>query len=120
MSEKISPFEANLGFFTKMKKDDFIGKKALQERTVTQTRIGLKLIDRGIAREGSEIYVDDEKVGVVTSGTQLPYVGYAGAMALINKEFSELAQEVIVDVRGRKLKAEVIKLPFYSRKKEEK
>ena len=120
LSEEINPFEANLNPFIKMNKDDFIGKSALENADITQTRVGLKLIDRGIAREESDVYVDDKKIGVVTSGTKLPFVGYAGAMALINKEFSTLNQIVDVDVRGRKLKAEVIKLPFYSRKKEEK
>lgn len=120
MDETVSPYQTSLGFFVKMKKDDFIGKKALLNDPKNKKRVGLKMIDRGIARQDCDVYVNDQKVGVVTSGTQLPYVGYAGAMAIIDKEFSEIGQEVIVDVRGRKIKAEIIPLPFYSRKKEEK
>lgn len=119
MDEQTSPFQTSLGFFVKMKKDHFIGKEALLNDPKDKVRVGLKMIDRGIARQDCEVYVDDQKVGIVTSGTQLPYAGYAGAMAIIDKAYSELGQEVIVDVRGRKVKAEVIKLPFYSRKKEE-
>lgn len=115
MSESINPFETDLGFFVKMQKEDFIGKKALTEKEIKTTRIGLKLIDRGIAREGAEIFVDDQKIGVVTSGSPLPYVGYAGAMALVDKKYRTIGQQVIINVRGRKLKAEIIKLPFYKR-----
>ena len=120
MTDEITPHETGLGFFVKMKKDDFIGKKALEEKQSNKTRVGLKMIDRGIARQDNKVYVDDKEIGIVTSGTQLPYVGYAGAMAIIDKAYAELGTQVIVDVRGRKVTAEVIKLPFYSRKKEEK
>lgn len=115
MNEEINPFETDLGFFTKMNKEDFIGKQALVGTEPQRTRVGLKLVDRGIAREGSEVYFGDEIIGVVTSGSQLPYLGYAGAMALVDKKYGNIGQEVIVDVRGRKLKAEIIKLPFYKR-----
>ncbi len=115
MSETINPFEAGLKLFVKMNKETFIGKEALLNKTISKTRVGLKLIDRGIAREGAEIYIDDQKIGVVTSGSQLPYLNYAGAMALIDEKYSTIGQEVIVDVRGRKLKAEIIQLPFYKR-----
>lgn len=115
MSESINPLETGLKFFTKFDKEDFIGKKALQASTSQKTRVGLKLIDRGIAREGSDVYLDDQLIGKVTSGSQLPYLGFAGAMAIIDKAYSHLGQELIVDVRGRKLKAEIIKLPFYKR-----
>lgn len=119
MSEDINPYEVGLGFFVKLNKDDFIGKEALKNKPLSQSRVGLKMIDRGIARLGSEVYLDDQKIGVVTSGTQLPTVGYAGAMAFVKPQYLESTTVVTVDVRGRKLKAEIIKLPFYSRKKKE-
>lgn len=120
MDESTTPYQTSLGFFVKMKKENFIGKDALLKDPKDKKRVGLRMIDRGIARQNCDVYVDDKKVGIVTSGTQLPYVGYAGAMAILDKEYSELGKEVIVDVRGRKVKAEIIELPFYSRKKEEK
>ena len=68
-------------------------------------------------REHQDIYVGEEKVGHTTSGTMCPYVNKAVAMALVDKKYSEIGQIVEVDVRGRKLKAEVIALPFYKREK---
>ncbi len=118
MDEEISPLETGLDFGVKMNKDDFIGKQALEERGQPQIcRVGLQVIDRGILREHQDIFVGDKLIGHTTSGTMCPYIDKAVAMALINKEFKELGTVVEVDVRGRRVKAEVIELPFYSRKK---
>ena len=116
MDDVITPKEAGLGGFVKLDKPDFIGKAALvRAGEPTRRRTGLKMVDRGIAREGAEVFLDGEKVGVVTSGTQLPFVGYAGAMALLDNRAREVGTRLVVDVRGRKVGAEVVKLPFYKR-----
>lgn len=118
MNEEITPLEAGLSFAVKMKKEDFIGKKALVEKGEPKIRrVGLSMIDRGIMRENQEIYLDGQLIGHTTSGTHLPYLQKALAMALVDKEHSEPGTIVEVDVRGRKLKAEIIGLPFYSRNK---
>ena len=118
MDDEISPLETGLNFGVKMNKEEFIGKKALEERGEPKIcRVGLQPIDRGILREHQDIYVGEEKIGHTTSGTHCPYLGKAVAMALIDRNYSELGTVVEVDVRGRRIKAEVIALPFYSRKK---
>ena len=118
MDDSISPLETNLNYGVKMNKEEFIGKQGLLERGEPKiTRVGLQIIDRGILREHQDVYVGDQLIGHTTSGTMCPYIGKAVAMALIDKQFSELGQIVEVDVRGRKLKAEVIALPFYKREK---
>ncbi|MDL2324075.1 glycine cleavage system aminomethyltransferase GcvT [Ruminococcaceae bacterium OttesenSCG-928-A16] len=117
MDDVITPREAALSFFVKMDKPDFIGKAALEEKgEPARRRTGLKMVGRGIAREGCAVYSQNgEEIGVVTSGTQLPFVGYAGAMALLPNQYREPGTLVEVDVRGRRVEAEVIKLPFYRR-----
>ncbi|MGB4627656.1 MAG: glycine cleavage T C-terminal barrel domain-containing protein, partial [Erysipelotrichaceae bacterium] len=118
MNEEITPLEAGLDFAVKMKKEDFIGKKALLEKGEPKIkRVGLKMLDRGIMRENQNVYLNDNLIGYTTSGTHLPYLKKALAMALIDKDYSKLQTVVEVDVRGRKLKAEIIELPFYSRNK---
>ena len=118
MDDSISPLETNLNYGVKMNKEEFIGKQGLLERGEPKiTRVGLQIIDRGILREHQDVYVGDQLICHTTSGTMCPYIGKAVAMALIDKQFSELGQIVEVDVRGRKLKAEVIALPFYKREK---
>ncbi|MBQ8856879.1 MAG: glycine cleavage system aminomethyltransferase GcvT [Lachnospiraceae bacterium] len=118
MTDDISPLEAGLGIFVKMDKEDFIGKKALEEKgTPKQKRVGLKVTGRGIIREHADVYVGDQKIGLTSSGTHCPYIKAPVAMALIDAEYTELGTAVEVDVRGRRVAAEVIKLPFYRRQK---
>ena len=118
MDDEISPIETGLKFAVKMGKEDFIGKKALEERGEPKiTRIGLKVTGRGIIREHQDVYVGDQKIGHTTSGTHCPFLGYPIAMALVDVGSVEVGDKVEVDVRGRKVEAEVIALPFYKRAK---
>ncbi|MCH4222947.1 MAG: glycine cleavage system aminomethyltransferase GcvT [Solobacterium sp.] len=113
MTDETAPQDTGLDRYCKMAKEDFVGKAALEKRTYTTTRIGLKVTDRGIAREHCDVYDKDQKIGVTTSGTFLPYLGGAYAMAIVEKDHSELGTTLYIDVRGRKLAAEVVALPFY-------
>ncbi len=111
LSETITPREANLSIFVKLEKPDFIGKDVLAEDR-RRKRIGFILQDKGIAREGAAVY-GGGPLGVVSSGTMSPTLGVAIATAIVPVDFT--GDEVEVDVRGRMLKAKVVKLPFYKR-----
>lgn len=116
LSDTISPLEAGLGFAVKMDKTDFIGKKGIEERgALTRKRVGLKVTDRGIAREDCPVYFKDQLIGKTSSGTHCPYLDQAVAMALLDLPFIEVGTKVEIDVRGRRLAAEVIPLPFYKK-----
>ncbi len=116
MNDELTPKEAGLSFFLKMDKPDFIGKAAIEAKGApTIKRVGLKITGKGIAREHSDIYVNGEKVGYVTSGTHCPFIGHAIAMAYLPVELAAIGQNVQIDVRGRMIDAEVIKLPFYKK-----
>lgn len=114
MNEDISPLETQIGFSVKMAKEDFIGKAALLARGEPNiTRVGLKMTGRGIAREGCPVFADGQTVGQVSSGTHLPYMAGAYAMALIEKEYAQTGRTLSVDVRGRMIDCQVVDLPFY-------
>ena len=116
LSDTISPLTAGLGYFVKMDKPDFIGKAALEAAgTPAQCRVGLKAVGRGIMREHQDIYAGDRKIGMTTSGTHCPYIGYPAAMAIMDREYAAIGTRVQVDVRGRLVEAEVVKLPFYKK-----
>lgn len=119
MDDQISPLETGLNFGVKMKKDDFIGKKALLERgDPSLKRIGLKITGRGIAREHQDVYIGDTLIGRTTSGTHAPFLKYPIAMALVTTSANiETGTQVEVDVRGRRIAAEVVPLPFYKKEK---
>ena len=116
MNDDVSPLETKLDFAVKMDKEDFVGKTAILARGEPKiTRVGLKITSRGIAREHSTVFCGDEQIGEVTSGTHCPYLGGAFAMALIDVKHSAPGTKLIVDVRGRKIEAEVTPLPFYKK-----
>lgn len=117
MDEVITPFEAGLGFFVKMAKDEFIGKAALVKKgEPTVHRIGIELSDRGITRNGDRVFKDGKDVGYVTSGTMCPYVKKAVGMVLVSKNVN-IGDVVTIEIRGRQAAAKVVPLPFYKKSK---
>jgi aminomethyltransferase len=113
MDETVTPLEAGLDFVVKLEKD-FIGRDALLAAGLPKrNRVGLKVIDRGIIREHQDIYFHGEQIGHSTSGTYCPYLDGAYAMALIARGSADVGDIVEADVRGRKIEAKVVALPFY-------
>ncbi|MGE5606517.1 MAG: glycine cleavage system aminomethyltransferase GcvT [Bacteroidota bacterium] len=120
LSETISPVEAGLKRFIKLEKPNFIGKAQLQKEITegAQRRlIGIKMIDRGVPRSGYQVFKEDQCIGFVTSGTYCPTLGENLAMALIETPFTQPNIAVAIDIRGKKLLAQTVKLPFYTRPK---
>lgn len=118
MNDEVTPLETGLGFAVKMKKEDFIGKAALEAAgEPKRKRIGLKVTGRGIIREEQTVFAGEEKIGCTTSGTHCPYLGYPVAMALVDAAYTEPGTKVSAEVRGRMVEAEVVPLPFYKREK---
>ncbi len=115
ISDEITPLEANLKMFVKLDKEAFIGKDALSLPRARK-RIALKMVDRGIAREGCDVYVGEEKVGFVCSGTHSPTCNMAIATALVHVD-TPIESEFLIDVRGRKIKAEKTPFPFVKKAK---
>ena len=79
--------------------------------------MGLKVTGRGIVREQCAVYADGKQIGMTTSGTHCPFIGMPVAMALLDKAYSAVGQQLEVEVRGRKIAAEIVPLPFYKRQK---
>lgn len=120
LSEEIDPLTAGLDFAVKLEKPDFIGKTALQKIHTTPNRpvrVGLKLESRRIAREHSEVYAGDSRIGEVTSGTFSPTLEQSIAMAYVAADKSQPGTSIEVDIRGKREPAVVVSLPFYRRSK---
>jgi aminomethyltransferase len=120
LSDEISPLEAGLGWICKTNKGEFIGREPmakLKEDGLKRKLVGFEMIDRGIARDEMDIYVGDEKVGVVTSGSPAPFLKKNIGLAFVPTEFAKIGQEITIDVRGKKLAAQIVPTPFYKREK---
>lgn len=120
LSADITPLEAGVQFFVKLDKIDFIGRDALiqqKEAGIPRRLVGLEMIDRGIPRSHYPVWADGVKIGEVTTGTQSPTLKRNLGLALIDAAYSEIGTEVYVEIRGKQLKAVVIKAPFYKYKR---
>ncbi len=120
LSDDTNALEAGLGWVTKFDKPDFVGKAALQKvkaEGVTRKLVGIRLLERGIPRQGYPILdpSTSARVGEVTSGTQSPSLGSAIGIAYIATQLSAVGSRVMVEIRGTKIPAEVVPTPFYKR-----
>jgi aminomethyltransferase len=110
--------EADLGWIVGWKKDEFLGSDVLRKQKaegVSRKLVGFEMIDRAIARHGHEVYIDGEKAGVVTSGTQTPFLKKAIGMAYLPVAAATPDREFEIDIRGRRVRARVVPMPFYKR-----
>jgi aminomethyltransferase len=120
LSDDISPLEAGLGWICKINKGEFTGREhlaELKEKGLKKKLVGFEMVDKGIARDEMEVYIGDEKVGYVSSGSPAPYLKKNIGLAFVPTEFAKTGQEITIDVRGKKLAAVIVPTPFYKREK---
>jgi aminomethyltransferase len=76
------------------------------------------MIDRGIARDGySLLSLEGEPIGAVTSGSPAPFLKTNIAMALVPTATAVSGTDVLIEVRGNRVRAKQVPLPFYKRPK---
>ncbi len=114
LTEEINPLEARIGFVVKFDKGDFIGRDSLfeQKDSLKKVRVGLRMLEQGVPRQGYGIFHDSKNVGSVTSGTFSPLLKVGIAMGYAPPEIKE-GERVSVEVHGKQRSAEIVKLPFY-------
>lgn len=118
IDETTTVLEAGLGWIVGWDKPDFNGRQALveQKRAGAPRRlVGFEMLERGIARHGYDVYVDGAAAGRVTSGTQTPFLNKAVGMAYVPAGAVDVDREMEIDVRGRRLRARRVRMPFYKR-----
>ena len=122
LTDTISPVEADLHRFIKPSKGDFLGREALvqqMENGPERIRVGLEMTDRGIPRESCQVFAgteaQEQPIGWVSSGGVGVWVEKNIAMAYVPPAYAALETELLIDVRGRRLRAKVVPLPFYKK-----
>lgn len=120
LSSETNPLEAGLSWVVKLDKGNFVGREALikaKEAGLQRHLVGMRLLERGIARHGYPIYDASgaKLIGEVTSGTQSPCLKESIAIGYVRVDESKLGTKINVEIRGTKVPAEVIPTPFYKR-----
>jgi aminomethyltransferase len=116
----ITPIEAGLYPRNVDLSKDFLGKPLCEKRVregVARKLCGIEMIDRGIARDGYEIFVDGVPAGWVTSGGPSPTLNRNIALCYLPTAHAEEGRTVHVRIRGQLAAARVVRVPFYKRAK---
>lgn len=116
IDDTTSPLEAGLGWITKFKKGDFIGRElCLQEKKAGTNRklVGFLVQDRRVPRH--DYIIENEagtEIGKVTSGTLSPSLSKPIGMGYVATDFSAVGTSIFISTGRKRLTAEVVKLPF--------
>jgi len=108
------PAQAGLGRVPNLTKD-FVGKDALDPAPDARVLVGLRAEGKRAGRAGYAVYSGDDEVGIVTSGALSPTLGYPIAMAYVDGVVSAAGTPLDIDVRGSRVAASVVPLPFYKK-----
>lgn len=116
IDDTTSPLEAGLGWVTKFSKD-FVNAEVLKkqkETGISKKLIGFEMMERGIPRHDYEITDESGSlIGKVTSGTQSPSLHKAVGLGYVKNAFAKEGTEIWIKIREQKIKARVVRLPFY-------
>ncbi len=115
LTEEITPLEARIDFVVKFEKGEFIGRAPLLEQKsvgLKHVRVGLRMAEVGVPRQGYGIFKEGKKVGMVTSGTFSPLLKAGIAMGYA-KPGLKVGNQISVEIHGKKRAAEIVNWPFY-------
>ncbi len=113
-----TPFEAGLGWIVKLAKPAFLGRDALLRQKAQGVRrkiAGFEMRGRGIARDGYRVIVDGADAGSVTSASPAPFLGKNIGLCMLPVEYSRPGRPIEIEIRGRRVAAETVPIPFYRR-----
>jgi aminomethyltransferase len=119
LNEEINPLEAGLNFAVNLDNRTFPGSDvltAVKRDGAMRVRIGLELTGKRVPREHFGILAGETPIGEITSGTFSPTLQKPIAMGYVPPQYGKVGTELMIDVRGTKEPAKVVKLPFYKRK----
>lgn len=115
INDHITPVEAGLNFAISYDKE-FIGRDALLKQRLekpARVQVGFEMIDKGVAREHYPVFFNGEEVGFVSSGMFSPTTKKYLGMAYVPREISTRDTEIDIIIRGKPVKAKIVKKPFY-------
>ncbi len=120
ITASLNPLEADLGWIVKMEKPEFIGRRALETSLkdgLQRKLVGFEMAERGIARDGYEVWLDGEPAGWVTSGGPAPTLGKNIGLCYLPTEKAVPGVKMDVSIRNSPVRAVTVPTPFYKRSK---
>ncbi len=99
---------------------DFIGRDTLlkvKETGPQRLLVGIELSERGVPRGGYPLYDGTRRIGALTSGSYAPTLGKSIGMGYVEAAHATVGEPLQVEIRGKRVPACIVALPFYTRKK---
>ena len=121
LSTDTNPFEAGFGRFAYFDGPGYVAADSLRhisESEPDRKLVGSKMTGRGIPRAGLSVLSNSNNskvIGTVTSGTYSPTVDGGIGMGYVEQMYAETGGQIVIDVRGRPVEAEIVDMPFYKR-----
>jgi aminomethyltransferase len=118
IDDTTTALEAGLRWLVKFKKGDFLGRETLlkqKEEGLARKLAGFEVVGRGIARSHYPVFVGGNRVSEVTSGTFAPFLKKSIGLTYLPIESTEVGTDLEIEVRGKRIPARVVEIPFYKR-----
>jgi len=114
IDDTTSPVEAAIWWIISKKTSGYFGYERIQKEMMhgaRRKRVGLRLIGKGVAREGAKILSPEgREIGVMTSGGHSPSLKASIGQGYVQPSYADEGTKVLMDVRGRQIEAEVVAL----------
>jgi aminomethyltransferase len=121
LDEHTTPIEAGVGFFVSLDKGEFNGRSVLAEQKangVKKKLVAFKMTDKSAPpRPHYPIWINDQNVGIVTSGTQSPSLNVGIGMGFVPPELAKPETKIEIEIRGRRFGAIIVSKPIYKAQK---
>jgi aminomethyltransferase len=117
LSDTIAPIESVAAWAVKMDKERFLGKDklvALAKSNAKRYQYGAILTEKGIPREGYPVWLGDQKIGAVTSGTHSPSLTKGIALVMVDRSLN-IGDQIKIQIRQNRIQAEIVALPFFQK-----
>jgi aminomethyltransferase len=119
IDDTVNPYEARLGWIVKLEKGvPFRGMEALlavKTKGPARRLVGLRCVGRTIPRPGYDVFLNEHKVDVVRSGGFGPSIGEGIGTTYLPTHSEKPGTRIEIEARGRRVEAEVVKMPFYTK-----
>jgi aminomethyltransferase len=115
ITDDTNPFEATLGWAVKLKNREFTSSnilKKIKDEGITRKLVGFKPEGKSAARHHDGIFINNEKIGFITSGSFGPTVGENIALGYVPVEYADEGRILQIGIRNKMVDAPVVSPPF--------